>query len=73
MDGLAIREPTPNVSLLDFTFNTSKEFTIDELNQIIEQSSKQKMKGIVDVNSIPYKCRLQRKLIHAFMTNSIRK
>ena len=53
MDGLAIRVPTPNVSLLDFTFNTSKEFTIDELNQIIEQSSKQKMKGIVDVNSVP--------------------
>ena len=53
MDGLAIRVPTPNVSLLDFTFNTSKEFTIDELNQIIKQSSKQKMKGIVDVNSVP--------------------
>ena len=53
MDGLAIRVPTSNVSLLDFTFNTEKNFSIDELNQIIENSINKEMKGIMDINSIP--------------------
>jgi glyceraldehyde 3-phosphate dehydrogenase len=32
LDGLSVRVPTPNVSLVDFTFNTKKEVSIDAIN-----------------------------------------
>ena len=37
LDGLAIRVPVSNVSLLDFTFTSEKSFSIDELNEALEQ------------------------------------
>lgn len=49
LSGSAIRVPVPNVSLIDFTFNTERKTTVEEVNSIIEKSSKGKMKGIIDV------------------------
>src|SRR5436309_5822475 len=35
LDGTAIRVPTPNVSLIDFTFDAARETTADEVNSLM--------------------------------------
>ena len=53
LDGLAVRVPVSNVSLLDFTFTTEKDFSIEELNARLEAAAKNGLSGILDVNDIP--------------------
>mgnify|MGYP001171139142 FL=1 len=53
MDGLAIRVPVSNVSLLDFTFTSEKSFSIDELNEALEAAANNGLSGVLDINSIP--------------------
>jgi glyceraldehyde 3-phosphate dehydrogenase len=53
LDGLAVRVPVSNVSLLDFTFTTEKDFSIEELNTGLEEAAKNGLSGILDVNEIP--------------------
>ena len=53
LDGLAVRVPVSNVSLLDFTFTTQKDFSIDELNTRLLAASKNGLSGILDVNEVP--------------------
>ena len=53
LDGLAVRVPVSNVSLLDFTFTTEKDFSIDELNTKLMAASKNGLSGILDVNEVP--------------------
>ena len=53
LDGLAVRVPISNVSLLDFTFTTEKDFSIEELNAKLEAAAKNGLSGILDVNEIP--------------------
>lgn len=53
-EGLAIRVPTPVVSLSDFTFLLKKKTTVDEINQtIIEASQLPRYKGILTVTDEP--------------------
>lgn len=47
IDGLSIRVPTPNVSLVDFTFNTEKEMSIDTVNQAFKKASEGPLKGVL--------------------------
>ena len=53
LDGTAIRVPTPNVSLIDFTLVTEKETTPDLINQAMESAAKKELKGILDINTKP--------------------
>ena len=53
LDGLAVRVPVSNVSLLDFTFTTEKDFSIEELNARLEATAKNGLSGVLDVNEIP--------------------
>ena len=53
LDGLAVRVPVSNVSLLDFTFAAEKDFSIEELNERLEAAAKNGLSGILDVNEIP--------------------
>ncbi len=39
MDGLAIRVPTPNVSLVDLTCELAKSTTADEINQVFKKAA----------------------------------
>ncbi|GAA3762884.1 type I glyceraldehyde-3-phosphate dehydrogenase [Terriglobus aquaticus] len=39
LDGFAIRVPTPNVSVVDLTFNTEKPITIESINAALKQAS----------------------------------
>ena len=53
LDGMAIRVPTPTVSLLDFTFLTKKSFEIRELNEVLFKASKTNLRNVLEVNNIP--------------------
>ena len=53
LDGFAIRVPTTNVSVVDLCFNTSKSTSVDELNNLVLQSSEGDMKNIVGYNKLP--------------------
>lgn len=49
-DGIAIRVPTPCVSLSDFTFLLKRKTTKEEVNQVLKKATKHPLyKGIVDV------------------------
>jgi glyceraldehyde 3-phosphate dehydrogenase len=53
LDGLSVRVPTPNVSLVDLTFTASRTTDIEEVNQAIIDASNGKLKGILAVNYEP--------------------
>ncbi len=53
LDGFAIRVPTTNVSVVDLCFNTSKSTSVDELNNLVRESSNTDMKDIVGYNNLP--------------------
>ena len=53
LDGTAIRVPTPNVSLIDFVFNTSRDTSENEINKICIDSSKKDLKNILSITNEP--------------------
>ena len=54
LDGTAIRVPTPNVSLIDFTFLSKKKTNSKKINDIILKASKtKKLQNILTVNDLP--------------------
>ncbi len=53
LDGTAIRVPTPNVSLIDFTLVTEKEVSSENINEAMSKAAKGELKGILDVNQKP--------------------
>ena len=46
-DGISVRVPTPNVSLVDLTFETEKETSVDEINQVVRDAANADLKGIL--------------------------
>ncbi|HYI11014.1 MAG TPA: type I glyceraldehyde-3-phosphate dehydrogenase [Thermoanaerobaculia bacterium] len=46
-DGISVRVPTPNVSLVDLTFQTEKETSVDEINQVLRDAADGELKGIL--------------------------
>ncbi len=46
-DGISVRVPTPNVSLVDLTFHTEKPTSAEEINQVIRDAADGEMKGIL--------------------------
>ncbi len=49
LEGIAMRVPTPNVSLIEFIFNVKKNITIKKLNNSLFSASKTKLKNILNV------------------------
>ena len=49
LDGVAIRVPTPNVSLVDLTVELGKSATAAEINGALKEAANGKMKGILEV------------------------
>ena len=47
LDGIAIRVPTPNVSLTDLTCYVEKETSIEEVNAALKEASESRLKGIL--------------------------
>src|SRR5580765_3069553 len=53
LDGVAIRVPTPNVSVVDFKFVAKKATNKDEINDAIKRASEQQLKGILTYTNDP--------------------
>jgi len=54
LDGTAIRVPTANVSLIDFTFDAARGTSSDEVNGLMEDAAKSnRLKGIIGINNAP--------------------
>jgi glyceraldehyde 3-phosphate dehydrogenase len=53
LDGTSVRVPTPNVSLIDLTFTSSRNTTIDEINTSVKEASEGYLKGVLGYNTLP--------------------
>ena len=53
LDGVSIRVPVPNVSVIDFKFVARKSTTKDEINSAIKRASEQQLKGILGYTDAP--------------------
>ena len=53
IDGLSVRVPTPNVSMVDFTGELKKSTTKDELNAAFKKASEGALKGVLGFVSEP--------------------
>ena len=53
LDGVAIRVPTPNVSVVDLTFEAARATTVAEINEAIIEASNGALKGILGYTSVP--------------------
>ena len=53
LDGVSIRVPTPNVSVIDFKFVAKRTTTKDEVNGAVRRAADQQMKGILGYTEQP--------------------
>ena len=53
LDGVSIRVPTPNVSVIDLKVVTKRTTTPEEVNGAVERASQQELKGILDTTRHP--------------------
>jgi glyceraldehyde 3-phosphate dehydrogenase len=53
LDGVAIRVPTPNVSVVDFKFVARRATSKDEINNAVKRAADQQLKGILGYTDRP--------------------
>ena len=53
LDGMAIRVPTQDVSVVDLVAELGEEVTAEEVNDTLKEASEGKMKGILDYTDEP--------------------
>ena len=53
LDGLAVRVPTPDVSLVDFVCEVEKNVTAQEINQALTTAANGRLKGVLGVSDEP--------------------
>jgi glyceraldehyde 3-phosphate dehydrogenase len=53
LDGVAIRVPTPNVSVVDLKIVASRKTTKEEINEAMKRASEQQLKGILGYTTAP--------------------
>jgi glyceraldehyde 3-phosphate dehydrogenase len=53
LDGISVRVPTPNVSLVDVVFEVEKKTSIEEVNNVIKATANGKMKGVLSYTDEP--------------------
>ena len=51
LEGLAMRVPTPNVSLVDLVFNTKNKLSIKKINELFIKASKKELKNVLDTTN----------------------
>lgn len=47
LNGLSLRVPTPNVSVVDLVVNVKRAVTVEEVNQVLKSVAETKLKGII--------------------------
>lgn len=53
IDGLAVRVPTPRVSLLDFCFTSEHPTSREQINDILSKAARQLPVGVMECNELP--------------------
>jgi glyceraldehyde 3-phosphate dehydrogenase len=53
IDGVSLRVPTPDVSIVDLTAEVKKPTTIDEVNTAFKRAAQGDLKGVLDVSDEP--------------------
>jgi len=53
LDGVSIRVPTPDVSLIDLTFQATRDTTKDEINDALKKAAGGALKGILGISTEP--------------------
>ncbi len=53
LDGMAVRVPTANVSLVDLTIVTKRETTVEEINTIMQEAALHNLRGILGYTEQP--------------------
>ena len=53
LDGVSMRVPTQNVSVVDFKFNAGKSTSVEEINNIIKKASNNELKNILGYTDEP--------------------
>ena len=76
IDGVSLRVPTPDVSLVDLTAEVEKRATIEEVNAAFKKAAQGALKGILDVSdeplvSVDYIGSLYSSVVDAMSTNVI--
>ena len=51
LQGLAVRVPTPNVSMIDLSVIVDKKVSLDELKELIVNASKNDFKGLIGIDN----------------------
>src|SRR3982750_4869186 len=52
-DGISVRVPTPDVSLVDVVMNVEKETTTEEVNQVLKDAANEDLRGILAFSEEP--------------------
>lgn len=53
LDGMALRVPTPNVSLVDLVVDLDKSVTKEDVNKVFAEEAESNLKGILSFNNDP--------------------
>ena len=52
LDGMSIRVPTPNVSVVDLKFNAARDTTVEEINDAIRSAANGELKGVLGFTEV---------------------
>ena len=53
LDGMAVRVPTPDGSLVDLTVTLEKKTTVEEINSLMKKAAENEMKGVLEYSELP--------------------
>ncbi|PIE06944.1 MAG: type I glyceraldehyde-3-phosphate dehydrogenase [Rhodobacterales bacterium] len=53
LDGVAIRVPTPNVSVVDLTFEATRATSVEEINEAVKAAANGPLKGVLGYTDLP--------------------
>ena len=78
LGGVAMRVPTPNVSLVELVFSTKKELSIEAINAAFERASKNELKGVLEITkeklvSIDFNHNQASSIVDSSLTNVVGK
>ena len=78
LEGVAMRVPTPNVSLIELVFCTKKDLSVQKINRSFLDASEKSFKGIIDITneklvSVDFNHNPNSAIIDASLTNTIGK
>lgn len=82
LDGLAVRVPTPNVSLVDLVCRVGRDTSRDEVNKVLEDAAAGPLKGVlqyvteelvsIDFNHTPFSSSVDAKLTHVMENRMVK-